>query len=197
MGHRTRTDICMNTMRPGGAGAGSYRKLALAAALAAALLPYGVLPSQPQLAGWGCRCARRGRLVLRGGAGGSSSSPDSLSQLEEGEHWHSDFSSDELDHETGIKGAVKPNTTELLRLEDYSSEIDEWTRPDPELYPQAEASRQKYLAERGSLDPSFKASTLHDESWDEVLEKSRADSCARGFSGRDRKRLFIARLLLD
>jgi len=30
-----------------------------------------------------------------------------------------------------------------------------------------------------------------------VLEKGRADSCARGFSGRERKRLFIARSLLD
>ena len=29
------------------------------------------------------------------------------------------------------------------------------------------------------------------------LEKSRADSCARGFSGRERKRLFIARSLLN
>ena len=30
-----------------------------------------------------------------------------------------------------------------------------------------------------------------------ILEKSRADSRARGFSGRERKRLFIARSLLD
>ena len=30
-----------------------------------------------------------------------------------------------------------------------------------------------------------------------LLEKGRADSCARGFSGRERKRLFIARSLLD
>lgn len=107
-------------------------------------------------------------LTLRGGGlGDSSSTYISEPMLEEGEHWPSDFSSDLVDPETGLKGPVDPVSLEPLRLEDYSSEIDELTRPDPEQYPQAEISRQQYLEERGVLDPAFKASTLHDESWDE------------------------------
>ena len=64
-------------------------------------------------------------LHLRGGVGGwSSYSSSAVSEpsLEPGEHWPSDFSSNEVDPETGLKGDVPPGSILPRRFEEYSSE---------------------------------------------------------------------------
>ena len=64
-------------------------------------------------------------LRLRGGVEewpSWSSSAVSAPTLGPGEHWPSDFSSDEVDPETGLKGDVPPGCVLPRRFSDYSSE---------------------------------------------------------------------------
>ena len=90
--------------------------------------------------------------------------------------WPSDFSSDNVDPETGLKGECEPGSFIPRRLDEMSSEIDELTRPDPAKHPDADEHRAGNAREqRGVLDPSFKASTLLDESWDEEHEHLHPD----------------------
>ena len=115
-------------------------------------------------------------MSLRGGLVMDSSSD--LLLPEPPEDAPSDFSSDDVDPETGLKGGVlKPNSLEpAVHLEDLSSEINELTRPDPTQNPDADEFKSR--AERGVLDPAFKASTLLDESWEDEHEHLHPDRLA-------------------
>jgi len=135
----------------------------------------------------------------------------SLALAEEG-NWPSDWSSWDVNPETGLKGDVPPGEILPRFLEEYSSkcrarvallilcppcftealdggltpprrshhtavavrtnlaaragELDELTLGTGEAREQLLARERKQREERGILDPSFKASTLHDDSWD-------------------------------
>jgi hypothetical protein len=110
------------------------------------------------------------RVLLRGGGGEgfnfSSSEMSAPDSLEEGEEWPSEFSSDMVDPKSGLKGELRPNSIQPIRMEDYSSEIDQWTQ-DAEKQAHANDEYEKERHERGILQPTFKASTLHDDSWEQ------------------------------